>query len=87
MTDEERAQFNAAMEELAALRLEFMEHRHTGLDVRQLDGTSFEETPFAHISDPSDAGATYNQSQVQEIVDSVKSILSILETIQITSDQ
>jgi len=33
-----------------------------------------------HISDPTDAGATYSQAQVQSIVDAVKSILVVLET-------
>lgn len=66
---------------------EFEYHRHTGLDSQQIDGTSFEETPFDKVTNPSDASALYDQSNAQEVVDAVNAIITILETTNITSDQ
>lgn len=66
---------------------EFQYHRHTGFDTRQIDGTAFEETPFEKVTNPSDAGLTYNQATAQEAVDAINSIITILETLKVTSDQ
>ena len=69
------------------LQDEFDNHRHSGLDSQQIDGTSLKETPFTKVVAPTDSTVLYSQSNAQTAVTAINSIISILETTKITSDQ
>lgn len=85
--DELEGKFDELSEKYETLQEEYDNHRHSGLDSVQIDGTSLKETPFAKVTAPTDAGATYSQGVAQTAVDAINAIISILETTKITSDQ
>jgi len=58
------------------------DHRHTGLDSRQITGLSVESAPFANIADPS-GGLTIDA----EARTAINSILDVLEKTKLMQDQ
>ena len=85
--DDQKKLIDEMQKTIEKLQDEYINHRHSGLDSSQLDGTSFKETPFAKVVNPTTAGASYNQVVAQSSVNAINSIITILETTKITSDQ
>lgn len=72
---------------ISALEDAFKNHRHTGLDSLQVSAINLRETLADNITPASDAGATYNQSQVQTIVNAVNNVITTLQELKLISDQ